>query len=134
MLNPLIPQLYIIFTKRNLLHSMLAYIFISITNFDKFRKKCLFYPNHVWKLNHLISILALGVLVIFGSRIPSQITSLIIPATPFEGQIRLFIFICSNIPLYLCSALNPWMFAYHNLELKPVMRRLLKRLCRGLHR
>ena len=79
--------------------------------------------------------LALGVLVIFFSRIPSQITSFILPSlTSIGGQLRLLIYVSSNIPLCLCSTLNPWIYAYRNLELKPVMRRMLKKLCRGIQR
>ena len=80
--------------------------------------------------------LALGVLVIFFSRIPSQITSFILPslASIGGGQVSLLIYVSSNLPLCLCSTLNPWIYAYRNLELKPVMKRILKKLCRGIQR
>ena len=77
--------------------------------------------------------LAIGVLVIFCTRVPSHIAAIYLPVISAQDNLRLLIYVVCNIPICVCSALNPWMFAYHNLELKPVMKRLLKRICHGLH-
>ena len=33
-----------------------------------------------------------------------------------------------NLPVFLCSAANPWIYAYHNLDLKPCMHRIIRRV------
>ena len=77
--------------------------------------------------------LLIGVIFIFATRVPPQLTPFILP----EKSVSTFnqiIYILLNLPLLICSALNPWMYAYHNLDLKPVMRRLVKKLCRKIVR
>lgn len=76
--------------------------------------------------------LLLGVLVIFGSRLPSQLWAVLEAKKDFADLYTLLFYTLANIPLFLCSCLNPWMYAYHNLDLKPVMKRLLKKACKGL--
>ena len=81
--------------------------------------------------------LLLGVLVVFISRVPSQVWCFLFDQTrnnPAEDVQKQLFYIFANIPLFLCSALNPWMYAYHNLEMKPIMKRLLKRVCRRVLR
>lgn len=81
--------------------------------------------------------LALIVVMVFVTRIPSQLSSIVdskVSDHPWPLSRKNLVFVALNAPLLLCSAINPWMFAYHNLDLKPVMQRLLKRLCRGLSR
>ena len=81
--------------------------------------------------------LLLGVVVVFFSRMPSELWPLFCNSHKGhrghrqEVEIQL-LYLVANIPLFLCSTFNPWMYAYHNLDLKPVMQRLLKRNCKGL--
>lgn len=77
--------------------------------------------------------LLLVVLVVFASRMPSEVWPFL---QPLKENLTLhqFFYLLANIPLFLCSAANPWIYAYHNLDLKPAMQRLLKRACRGVIR
>ena len=78
--------------------------------------------------------LLLGVLVVFISRLPSEVWCFFVnDQTWSDLQCQLF-YVLANIPLFLCSAFNPWMYAYHNLEMKPIMKRLLKKSCRRVLR
>ena len=79
--------------------------------------------------------LLLGVLVVFISRIPSQVWCFFVDQKTWNSDLQNQLFyVFANIPLFLCSALNPWMYAYHNLEMKPIMKRLLKRACQRVLR
>ena len=81
--------------------------------------------------------LLIGVIFIFATRLPSQLTPFILPEKkPSENSstFNQILYVLLNLPLLICSLLNPWMYAYHNLDLKPVMRRLVKKFCRKLVR
>ncbi|XP_040569070.1 LOW QUALITY PROTEIN: alpha-2A adrenergic receptor [Lepeophtheirus salmonis] len=71
--------------------------------------------------------LSLTVVLLLGSRLPGPLGTLLL------GNYTGVLIRVLDVPLYLCSAFNPWVYAYHNLELKKLMRRLMrkmkKRLC-----
>ena len=73
------------------------------------------------------SSLIIGVIFIFATRLPTQLSPFILLQKSTFNQMM---YVLLNLPLLLSSALNPWMYAYHNLDLKPVMRRLVKKFCR----
>ena len=77
--------------------------------------------------------LLIGVIFIFATRLPSQLTPFILPEKS-DSTFNQILYVLLNLPLLICSMLNPWMYAYHNLDLKPVMRRLVKKFCRKLVR
>lgn len=76
--------------------------------------------------------LLLVVLVVFASRMPSELWPFL--RHDHDLSFHQFFYVLANIPLFLCSAANPWIYAYHNLDLKPAMQKLLKRACRGIIR
>ena len=69
---------------------------------------------------------------LFICRIPSEIWTTVIDQELYHATSELtwkkLIYVWANSPLFLCSAINPWMYAYHNLDLKPLMRRILRRI------
>ena len=73
--------------------------------------------------------LIIGVIFIFATRLPTQLSPFILLQKSTFNQI---LYVLLNLPLLLSSALNPWMYAYHNLDLKPVMRRLVKKFCKKI--
>ena len=77
--------------------------------------------------------LLIGVIFIFATRLPSQLTPFILPEKS-DSTFNQILYVLLNLPLLICSMLNPWMYAYHNLDLKPVMRRLVKKFCRKILR
>ena len=77
--------------------------------------------------------LLIGVIFIFATRLPSQLTPFILPEKS-DSTFNQILYVLLNLPLLICSLLNPWMYAYHNLDLKPVMRRLVKKFCRKIVR
>ncbi len=93
--------------------------------------------------------LAFTVFLIFATRIPCQLgpwvwplyrttsgnsvtastASTALPTWPLSPALKTLLL---YLPLFLCSAINPWVYAYHNLDLKPVMRRMLKKALKTL--
>ena len=93
------------------------------------------YGNAASSMHRYGASLLLGVLVVFISRIPSQVWCFFVDQKTWNSDLQNQLFyVFANIPLFLCSALNPWMYAYHNLEMKPIMKRLLKRACQRVLR
>ncbi|CAB4061366.1 unnamed protein product [Lepeophtheirus salmonis] len=65
--------------------------------------------------------LLITVVAILASRLPASLSVLI------YGQSSEWSSHLLNLPLYLCSAFNPWIYAYHNLEIKIMIKKLIQR-------